>query len=886
MCFRYAHMPWWESPPGYHPRYTTNSQRLRSIDFKTMPSMPGNTLLSPPSNYLEPAGPYLGSRAIGPYGTATYTNAETTAAPETVEVTDGMRMQARAIIWGDVEGAEEWHGSGNFTSNQREKICSEALGCCPPNRRQRVRARIERKLHTVYGKLEKRVEKVEHIAFRRTYLRAKRVVKRIKPLKKFIQGVARSAKGLDVFTETQWNASTASLARSVATEPERFRRPSKSRTIKQRASNYSAYPFIEPATPEPGVPILSYPGAAAGAASTESFYTWTRGDDITEGDVQALLARFHRHTAEQMANSTGFASSAILPLGRSTSISAQIATFQFSTLVPMDTLRGFDATYRVMLKTGNTVLAQNDLMQLSHIWNQVMESAPSPVWLRTCQPLRVLSDYDAEKLCKLMEESLHRYAFWAFLTEISVTQNEGAVDIKWWSEFEDKLDSIGYPDDKTLYEQLVVVGSEYINVDALATVMALAAALDVASRSDRVSVIQDVGTEAADEENELLFLTDQEEAITPEIAEDIPVQRFETSSLLVPQSSRAEVSLPVLRDEVEQEIIAPLRILRSEKKISASVEEPGESTSFQPAVNKSIHHEEVILRAACNSPLPNEEPSSTDIASSSSDIMGELQASLDAAIGELVTLPEPVMQRNPSPLPRALETRKSRPMLAKRESTDGKPALQKRRDSPQEEPISPPITRENGWISAENLKDFRPEDVLHDIALNEKTSRMSEKARGKLPVSRSSKRPISFAAARRSSSRQGSSGATPARRISARGASVQTTRKPLSLPVKAKAESNISRLPQRPNVVGTVVQDAAPRPSAHRSKDENCESETTRETSRVITPATVARLSSTRNAPVAFAGSRQSNIPVRDRSTRLYMPGTYPTETTDDEAQE
>lgn len=176
MCYRYAHMPWWESPPGYHPQYTTNSPRLRSVDFTTMPSMPGNTLLASPSNNLEPADPYLGSRAIGPYGTATYESSETAAGPEMVEVTDRMRIQARAIIWGDVEGAEEWHGSSNLTPIQREKICSEALGCYPPSRRQRIRARVERKLHAVYGKLEKRVEKVEHIAFRRTYLRAKRVV--------------------------------------------------------------------------------------------------------------------------------------------------------------------------------------------------------------------------------------------------------------------------------------------------------------------------------------------------------------------------------------------------------------------------------------------------------------------------------------------------------------------------------------------------------------------------------------------------------------------------------------------------------------------------------------------------------------------------------------
>lgn len=719
----------------------------------------------------------------------------------------------------------------------------------------------------------------------------------IKPLKKLSQGVTRSAKGLDVFTQTQWNASTASLARSVAAEPERFRRSSRSRINKQRATKYSAYPFIESATPEPRVPILSYPGEAAGAASTESFYTWTDGDEITEADVQALLARFHRHTAEQMADSTGFPSSAVLPLGRSTSISAQIATFQLSTLVPMDTLRGFDPTYRVMLKAGNTVLAQNDLMQLSHIWNQVMECATSPVWLRTCQPLRVLSDYDAEKLCKLMEESLHRYAFWAFLTEISITQNEGAVDIRWWTEFEDKLDSIGYPDDKTLYEQLIIVGSEYINGDALATVMALAAALDLANCSDRASVIQDVEIEASDEENELLFLTYQEEVTNPKIAEDFREQCSETSSPLVPQSSIAEIPPPVLHEKVEQEIIAPLRIFRSEMRISTSSERPGEWSSFQPTENEAIHDEEVILRAACNSPHPNEEPSSigitstsldimgeilasldaaiedpvtlpehgesspfqptlneaihgeeailraacnsplpneptsNEIASSSSDIMGEMLASLDAAVGEIGTISEPVMERNPSLPPRPLEIRKSRPMLAKRESKDGKPALQKRQDSPQDEPISPPITRENGWISAVDLKDFRPEDVLHEIALNEKASRMStEKARVKLPVFRSSKRPTSFAAVRRSSSRQGSSGATPARRDVAWGASLQATRKPLSRPVKAKAESNIS--------------------------------------------------------PVAVAGSRQSKIPIRDRSTRLYMPGTYPTETTDDEAQE
>ena len=84
------------------------------------------------------------------------------------ESTGGMRIQARAVIFDDVPSSEITE-SESVSEDFSDKIIYE------PGRKG-LRGRIARKLRDTKEKLERKVEKVEHIVLRRNYGRVKRGV--------------------------------------------------------------------------------------------------------------------------------------------------------------------------------------------------------------------------------------------------------------------------------------------------------------------------------------------------------------------------------------------------------------------------------------------------------------------------------------------------------------------------------------------------------------------------------------------------------------------------------------------------------------------------------------------------------------------------------------
>ena len=92
-----------------------------------------------------------------------------------MEATDAMRVRARAMIWDDVPHIEDSFMCLDSESSSDDEEVFDA-GSYSSSRRQRLMARASGKLRKVYIQLEKKVEKVEHNALRRTFVWAKRSV--------------------------------------------------------------------------------------------------------------------------------------------------------------------------------------------------------------------------------------------------------------------------------------------------------------------------------------------------------------------------------------------------------------------------------------------------------------------------------------------------------------------------------------------------------------------------------------------------------------------------------------------------------------------------------------------------------------------------------------
>lgn len=623
----------------------------------------------------------------------------------------------------------------------------------------------------------------------------------IKPLESFFRRVAKSVGSRNVFTHIRQITPTASIAASVGRKLERASSLSASLESDEQGPGNPAASLIEDPKETVGrnpLPLLrtllkNYDNkevvTSGKAAETSSQVS------LPSENVQDLLDQFHRHTKEQMANATEPSSSTDPLFGRHSRIFAQLAAFRFSAIVPFDILRNFAPTHRVILKTGNMALAQHDLMQISHIWSQSRSS------LGTEQSLRDLSKAGMEKVCKLLAKGLHRYVYWSELTGASKEENEGAVDRVWWSDFADKLDAIGFPNSEGLYEQLMVVGSKYIDVGALQDAMDLAR---VAKYPEKALASREGKKEAIADEIELDILTKMEEGTTPEFTQDILEMEVERPSpLTVRRPSTTAIYLPVLQSEPCEEVSPSIRNCRLTRRAAAS---SGVSKGEIP---------------------------------SSSDLMKEVIAFVDAAIEDPDLLLDPLVEeseKEPSQLPFSPAAEVNQPALSKRKYPEAEVSHQERRDSPQDKASSVPITRENGWISAMNLQDSNPRDVVCPEVVYAGPSRTSNKARGKLPM-------------------------------------------------RAGIVSEISQIPPPLSKTCAGSRVAAVRSSIPRSKAGNCKAEMVQVAPRSTVSVAVAGLASTRRTSADLAQS-EFRIPTRVRSRKFHIPGMYPTESTESGAEE
>lgn len=561
-------------------------------------------------------------------------------------------------------------------------------------------------------------------------------------MKILFKGITRRAKEYELFLQREWNvstfsfmkvsgqsspeASTWSLAGPVVSDEEGPGKPGEYLMVKalflQIVYEHST---VADSLRNAGTGTqMQYPHSPF--QDSGSAFSW-RGDVVHPDEaIQPRINQPKQYTESHAAKAAKSSSQKQPSPERYKSISAQIAAFKFSTLVPMEILRGWGPTHRVILKTGNASLAQYDLIKLSRIWSQAIGSTYSPSWSASYQLLRGFSDVDVEKLCKLMEEGLHRFTYWSLFARLSMKEKEGAVDEKWWLSFGKKLNDIGHPNSEALYEQLVAVGLKYIDVDALETARALTNALNLVGFPDKGLIFQNREGNPADKKTEHTALTQMGKAITSELTSESPASQVEISLVTKPQSRHSmpvcqppttTTSFSILPDEAGERIVMPSRNCYPARKA---------------VVSEAMYGGELISQDMCNITLP-EEPTSTEIMPSSPDMMEQVIASLDAAIGQPLSSPEPMKERTPSQIPRPLTMRKSQTTLFKSKSTSIKSSRQKRQDSPHE-PASPRVTREKGWISAGDIEDFDPANITWEDVVYTGPSHMSNKAKGKLPV--------------------------------------------------------------------------------------------------------------------------------------------------------
>lgn len=88
--------------------------------------------------------------------------------------TEDMRRRARAVIFDDVSPVPSSESSEEELESDEE--WSDKIVDCHPEKRRTLRAKIARKIKNLKGRFEQKIQKVEHIAYRRDYGRVKRGV--------------------------------------------------------------------------------------------------------------------------------------------------------------------------------------------------------------------------------------------------------------------------------------------------------------------------------------------------------------------------------------------------------------------------------------------------------------------------------------------------------------------------------------------------------------------------------------------------------------------------------------------------------------------------------------------------------------------------------------
>lgn len=367
-------------------------------------------------------------------------------------------------------------------------------------------------------------------------------------------------------------------------------------------------------------------------------------------------------------------------------------------MIPMETIHRFKPAQCTAIMASNLIMATQDMMKLSQIWSRLFSPSPPVQCLISMNPLLILSDDEAEKLCRLMEHGLHCWAYWSLLTELSV--NEGvSVDDAWLSALGAELDDLGRLDTEDISQHLVRFGSDNINAPHLQSVMGKTKCLDVGMSIRRRSTRGVPSTSHNDEVFELDAVETEAKSAVPTAVVSVASSPDTESEPLTPTVEDSQRQLTAVRTAKEEDLVF---------EDESAIADRGSSLE---------------------APVP-----------SSPGILEELNAALDGALDERVDVfYEPVEDEPPSQvLP--LTTKTNQSAQTKRNGTWPRQS-QHRKCQAQHEPASSRSTRENGWISADILASSSPGDFDLEALLPKEEIRgpphLSESARGKLPMARS-----------------------------------------------------------------------------------------------------------------------------------------------------
>lgn len=501
-----------------------------------------------------------------------------------------------------------------------------------------------------------------------------------------------------------WISSSASIARSISTRTNLHQSPSDVQHPQLAVGSHVTDPFETELEGDDSNGMFS--DVDQSVITTElptSVLCEHDWDDANEGD-EGSCQQFQLYPQNDMTLSD------ILPPIHQTSIPAQMTAFHFSSLVPMAIVSRFPPTHRTFMKADNATTALRDMVQLGHIWSMLVGPAP-----RACEPwfsaqLWVLSQLHIQKLCKLMEEGLHRLAYWSMTAKISEVTQEGIMDDDWWHDFAAKIAAIGTVDAGTISQQLITLGRNYIDVIALESAIDTVRALNVEISLQQGVVRHDSLTDNEEEK------APANEATRSEDVKDYTDHRDQVASRAEVLQERCTTQL------LRQSTMAASRPLSSRAASDIAVK-PFRSLPLKVQTNLPVAKRDI--KESGNQTTPTTATTS----SSTSEMLEEVHEALNEAIvGRIVAAPQPMKIRRRSQVPRPLVIKKSRSALLKAEHLRSEPShITKIQQGVRAS--TAPVTRESGWISAADLKDLKPEEVLY-----QGPPKMSNKARGKLPV--------------------------------------------------------------------------------------------------------------------------------------------------------
>ncbi|KAH6618671.1 hypothetical protein C7974DRAFT_34542 [Boeremia exigua] len=763
------------------------------------------------------------------------------------------RTRARAVNFGNVPAVGSSEGSEVGNEDSRKTVHGTG-------RTNRLRSTIKRTLIHCRRNVEegsKKLKAVKRSTFCRTYRRVKRSVKNTRLYKNLlVKTVSSTSIREPALGYRPWHVSTVSIAGGEILQPHSYR-PWTNVQYSRRGSRVSLghLSVAEPETPS-SQPVRSRSSDAvrvgdkvvdqAAVIDDLAAVISTRRASESSYEIETVSDQFRRHTETYTAKLED------RTWMKSTSISAQITAFRFSSLVPMHIVSKFAPTHRVCIETSNDIMVRTDMVQLSHIWSQLVKPAPILRTLELNNPLRILEEAKAEMICSLVEECVHRCAHWAIAVATSANTRAGAMSDEWWHNFEAQLDAIGNPDEGLIARQLIVVGRKYVNVTALESVITALEAFDTGK----------IFAGLARHDSKTGF----EEAT---IINSAPVSEQKAKRPVTagpgPQPAaqlRRWSTVPAVRKETNEDLVLPSRSLRLGKDI-AIPSEGNEEDAHARAKDTSL----------------------------SSDILRELSAVLDAAVNRTTVLsPEPMGREDPHvPLP--LTIRKSPSLLPK-------PKVFTIRRTPPTQAQWPENAgrKETGWSAAIDLPGCEPKDVKYPGP-----PELSNKAKGKLLVTRTGW-PRTSITAPRSTSKITEPQVTPHRTVSIVSAPKASLSK--AAPSSAVVNSTSTEPRMLPQTQVTKQAASAFGPSRHtvtraersmvagRSSGQivsaNLKTSQMRLRSKAMYPSSVPKKSeslettasqslSAATAPHAEAGSRSSSRPLNGCDGQMEPPRILPT---------